>query len=112
MIVKIGENKYSSMKEPIMIIFEEYEKELIINMGSQKIFTSFPQGMTLEEISTFMKDEKTNIGIVTRRCVKCKQDFSTSIEEINWLKKHNLSEYRRCPECRKELKMLKETLKK
>jgi hypothetical protein len=56
MRVKIGDKIYDSNSEPILVIFDEEEKDLIRNMGDQKKFCSFPHTADTNEILKFMKD--------------------------------------------------------
>jgi hypothetical protein len=59
MKVKIGNNIYDSLKQPIMIIFDEGEHEQISNMKKLKKFCSYPpEGYTVEEIERFMELEE------------------------------------------------------
>ncbi len=54
--VKIKDVIYDSEKQPIMIILDNKEKELISNMGDSAKFCSYPRTFTEEEIKEFMKD--------------------------------------------------------
>ena len=54
MIVKIGENFYDSNQEPIMLIFEEYEKEYLRDIGNQTKYCSFPEDYEIKKINSFM----------------------------------------------------------
>jgi sorbitol-specific phosphotransferase system component IIA len=58
MRVKIGDRIFDSLKEPIMIIFDENEKEHIANMGELFKYCSFPpEGYSVQEIEKFMEFE-------------------------------------------------------
>lgn len=61
MIVKIGDNIYDSKEQPILIVFDEEDKKLISNMGEQKIYCRFPEGVSIFDINKFMDvtSEKT-----------------------------------------------------
>lgn len=54
MQVKIGDKIFYSTEQPIMIILNSKEKELISNMGDQTKFCSFPRNFSEEEIKDFM----------------------------------------------------------
>ncbi|MDF2652911.1 MAG: hypothetical protein K0Q73_8716 [Paenibacillus sp.] len=56
MKVKIGNQLFDSNKQPIMVTFDEGEKELISSMRPEdKRFCSFPELSTVHEIEQFMK---------------------------------------------------------
>lgn len=58
MIVKIGDKKYDSEKEPIMIELSLGERELIASMDqSATKYCSYPDGMTDVDIAKFMELE-------------------------------------------------------
>lgn len=55
MKVKIGDRIYSSDKEAIMIILEDYNKKHISNMTEDsKKYCEFPDSMKEEEVIKFM----------------------------------------------------------
>jgi sorbitol-specific phosphotransferase system component IIA len=55
MRVKIGNEIFDSLKEPVMIIFDEGEQEQISKMKELKKYCSYPtEGFTVEEIEEFM----------------------------------------------------------
>lgn len=60
MRVKIGNTYNDSLKEPIMIVFDEGETDFIGNMGiEQSKYCSYPnEGYTKEEIEEFMEFEE------------------------------------------------------
>lgn len=56
MIVKVGDKKYDSEKEPIMLELSLEERELIHNMDqSASKYCSFPEGMSTEDLAKFME---------------------------------------------------------
>lgn len=57
MRVKIGNEVYDSLKEPIMIIFDEGETDFIGKLGAeQSKYCSYPpEGYKEEEIEKFME---------------------------------------------------------
>jgi len=58
MIVKIGDKKYDSEKEPIMIEMSIAERELIASMDQNATkYCSFPEGLSPEEVAKFMEIE-------------------------------------------------------
>lgn len=58
MIVKIGDQKYDSEKEPIMLELSLTERELIANMDQTATkYCSFPEGMSDEDVAKFMEVE-------------------------------------------------------
>lgn len=58
MIVKIGDKKYDSEKEPIMIELSLQERELIAQMDqSATKYCSFPEGLSDVDIAKFMEIE-------------------------------------------------------
>jgi hypothetical protein len=58
MRVKIGNKIYDSKIEPIMIIFEEYNKEDIRNMDDESTkYCEYPDGISTDEIAKFMHEE-------------------------------------------------------
>lgn len=58
MIVKIRNVFYDSEDEPIMLILNSEEKELITDMGEQTKFCEFPENYNCAEVIKFMKGEK------------------------------------------------------
>ena len=54
MKVKIDNQIFDSNIQPIMIILNDEEKQLIFNMGCQTRFCSYPPGMGEEQIKYFM----------------------------------------------------------
>jgi hypothetical protein len=59
MLVKIKNKIYDSNKEPIMLILSEEDKENIKNMESScKKYCSYPEGMEIFKIQTFMNLNK------------------------------------------------------
>lgn len=59
MKVKIGDKVYDSLKQPIMLILSNEEKDLIRNMPeSLRKFCSYPEGLTKEIIRDFMRYPK------------------------------------------------------
>lgn len=70
MRVKIGDKIHDGLKEPIMIIFDEGEKELIQKMEPEaKSFCSYPPGSDVKEIEKFMefKEEQASFDV---KCIK------------------------------------------
>ncbi len=55
MIVKIKDKLFDSENEPIMIILNDQEKELISNMGTQTKFCVFPENYNTKDVEKFMK---------------------------------------------------------
>jgi len=55
MKVRIKNEIYDSNIEPILVILEDDEKELIANMGEQTKFCSFPDNYDIEVIKDFLK---------------------------------------------------------
>jgi predicted nucleic acid-binding Zn ribbon protein len=41
----------------------------------------------------------------TRKCKECHQQFTTSENEVKWLKEHNLAPFKRCRACRQRRKV-------
>jgi len=58
MKVKIGDKFTDSHDEPIMIILNASEKQLISEMGEQTKFASFPKKYGTDNIKKFIKDEE------------------------------------------------------
>lgn len=58
MIVKIRDKLYSSEDEPIMLVLADTDKQLISDMGAQKIYCRFPEGTKQEEVVKFMDVRK------------------------------------------------------
>lgn len=61
MKIKVGDKVFNSDDQPIMVILEDYEKELIQQMSPKNArLCVFPEGHSTEEIQAFMKleDEK------------------------------------------------------
>ncbi|MGG4434543.1 hypothetical protein AAXE64_08275 [Priestia megaterium] len=59
MRVKIGDEFYDSLEQPIMIIFDENEKKHISRMGDLKKYCSYPpEGYTTQQIEKFMEFDK------------------------------------------------------
>lgn len=56
MKVKINNQIFDSNMEPIMLILNAEEKELISNMGSQTHFCSFPADMDVNSVQNFMNE--------------------------------------------------------
>ena len=54
MIVKIGNKLYDSAREPIMIVLDSIDKDLISNMGEQKIYCRFPEGTKQDDVEKFI----------------------------------------------------------
>jgi hypothetical protein len=56
MMVKVGNKTYNSEQEPLMIIFEESEKEMVSQMRkTDKKFCVHPESMTQDEVFKFMR---------------------------------------------------------
>lgn len=67
MRIKIGNEIYDSLKQPIMIIFDEGEQEQISNMKDLKEFCSYPpEGHTEEEIEKFMEFDDVHTAILKK----------------------------------------------
>lgn len=63
MIVKIGDQKYDSQKEPIMLELSIEERELIYNMDkSASKYCSFPEGLSDEDLAKFMEVEIEDVA--------------------------------------------------
>ena len=60
MKVKINNQIFDSNMEPIMLILNDEEKELISNMGSQTRFCSFPADMDVNSVQNFMIEKEMN----------------------------------------------------
>lgn len=56
MRVKIGNIIYSSDIEPIILILEKEERELVSNMGDQAKICFFPELSSVESIENFMRN--------------------------------------------------------
>lgn len=55
MKVKIGNKVYDSTQQPVLIIFDEGEKELISSMeGHAMKYCSFPESSKISDIEEFM----------------------------------------------------------
>ena len=52
--VKIGNDIFDSDKEPIMLVLDSEEKNLISNMGEQRKFCVFPDDIRPADIEKFM----------------------------------------------------------
>ncbi len=58
MKIKVLNQMFDSNNEPIMIIFDEGEKDLIGNMDGKDLeFCSFPEYSNIQMIEMFMADE-------------------------------------------------------
>lgn len=58
MRVKIGNTYYDSLEQPIMVVFDDGEKELIGNMRNIDMkYCSFPEESRVEDIENFMDIE-------------------------------------------------------
>jgi len=58
MIVKIGDKKFDSEKEPIMIELSLEERDLIANMDQAATkYCSYPLGMEANDVAKFMEIE-------------------------------------------------------
>lgn len=57
MKVKVGTQVFDSDKEPILLVLDSEEKELISNMGDQTKFCSFPEKCRIDEINDFIKED-------------------------------------------------------
>lgn len=55
MIVKLKDRIANSNNEPIMLVLEEDEKNLISQMGTAKKFLSYPEDMEESEAEKFME---------------------------------------------------------
>lgn len=58
MQIKIGDTIYDSEKEPILLMLDENEKQQIRYMRGQKKYCSFPEDMSLSDVTKFMGDKK------------------------------------------------------
>jgi len=59
MKVKIGDKIHDSNNEPIMMIFEDCDKENISNMTPEATkYCSYPEDVSEEEIKEFMKTKE------------------------------------------------------
>lgn len=56
MKVKIGDTIYDANQQPIMLIFDDSDKNNIANMHPDKYkYAAFPDKMDIEEVKEFMK---------------------------------------------------------
>lgn len=62
MKVKINNQIFDSDIQPIMLILNNEEKELISNMGSQTRFCSFPVDMDVNDVQNFMIDREGGVN--------------------------------------------------
>lgn len=60
--VKIGKKIYDSMKEPIMVILSDSDKQNISNMleGGSK-YCSYPENVPAEQIKAFMETKDGDV---------------------------------------------------
>ena len=63
MKVKVGDNIYDSNEVPVMIIMEQWEKDLIANMAVKATkFCSFPNEMSSKEVKIFMAEDGVSLS--------------------------------------------------
>ncbi|MEX2462057.1 MAG: hypothetical protein WD469_12330 [Paenibacillaceae bacterium] len=66
MKVKIGNKVYDSTQQPVLIIFDQGEQELIGSMSPEHMkFCSFPEDSNIEVIEQFMKYEPEDLNQLT-----------------------------------------------
>lgn len=65
MKVKIGDQVFDSSEQPIMVIFNEGEKELIANMHPSDIkFCSYPDGYHVSDVESFMAADDDQLSLL------------------------------------------------
>ncbi|KKL04225.1 hypothetical protein LCGC14_2618210 [marine sediment metagenome] len=56
MKIKVGDKVYDSSKEPVMVIFDQSDKESISNMAPvATMYCAFPEGTTQKDATKWVK---------------------------------------------------------